>query len=305
MTSRTPSILHVPFLRSMTRLRRFGAVLFIAASIFGSGPSSAHASSATAPSFEPSSCAEAPDAAPRVPLASAVFTPRSVDGGLRWDARFILDVDAAFDFRGGALAFAEPLPPGETLMTSALVPITEGDRLVGVCVPREALVDRTVSASFVQPIPSSGHFSFTLGAPLVAGNTVQIIETSLGDQRIEPVVSPPLEKHVGYVAPRAISDGAREEARRLTDVRAKVSSSPIYVRGDDVRAVGGLTARIVDPRTRARRSAAGVAIMFAALVGALVLAARKLGRSASVERADALLASEIDEAARSRPKGPG
>ena len=290
------ALLDIPTIRFLTNVRRLGAALLVVSSM--AVPSAASASDVRDASIDAASCTQASIGAPSIRLAGAVFTARAVDDGLGWDARFILDVDAAFDFRGGVLPFAVPLPAGEELVpTPGLAAVTDGDRVIGLCVAREALRDRTVSASFVQRTAPSASVPIELGAPVAAGTAVQIIETSIGDRRIEPAATPLLEKHVGYAAPRAISHGAREEARRLTDVRAKVSTSPIYVRGDDVHAIGGLKARIVDPRTRARRSAAGVGVAFAGIVGVLVLAARKLRDTASVERADALLASEIDHAA--------
>ena len=294
------ALLDIPTVRFLTKVRRLGAALLVVSSI--AVPSAASASAVHDPSFEPSSCTQASIGAASIPLAGAVFTARALEDGLGWDARFILDVDAAFDFRGGVLPFAVPLPSGEELVPApGLAAVTDGDRIVGLCVGRDALRDRTVSASFVQRPAAAASVGVELGAPVAAGSAVQIIETSIGERRIEPAATPLLEKHVGYVAPRAISHGAREEARRLTDVRAKVSTSPIYVRGDDVHAIGGLTGRIVDPQTRARRSAAGVGIVFAGIVGALVLAARKLRDTAGVERADALLASEIDATTRLAP----
>ncbi len=293
-------LLDIPTVRFLTNVRRLGAALLVVSSI--AVPSAASASDVHDASIDASSCTQASIGAPSIPLAGAVFTARALEDGLGWDARFILDVDAAFDFRGGVLPFAVPLPAGEELVPApGLAAVTDGDRIVGLCVGRDALRDRTVSASFVQRPAAAASVGVELGAPVAAGSAVQIIETSIGERRIEPAVTPLLEKHVGYVAPRAISHGAREEARRLTDVRAKVSTSPIYVRGDDIHAIGGLTGRIVDPQTRARRSAAGVGIVFAGIVGALVLAARKLRDTAGVERADALLASEIDATARLAP----
>lgn len=293
------ALLDIPTFRLLARVRRAGAALLLASSIVAAAPGAANASEDRAASVAPPSCSDAAIGAPSIPLAGAVFTPRQVDGGIAWDARFVLDVDAAFDFHGGVIPFAVPLGPGETLVaTPGVAAIARDERIVGLCVARDALRDRVVSASFVQPLASSPARTFIAGAPVVAGSAVQIIETSFGERRLDPATTPALERHVGYVAPRAISHAAREEARRLTGVHAKVSTSPIYVRGDDVRALGGVTANIVDPQTRARSGAAFAGIAFASVVGALVLAARKLRSDATVEQADALLASEIDEAAR-------
>ena len=290
----------IPSFRRLTRLRRFGVAMLLAFSSIAAGTGAANAAPVDSPDVP--SCAEASSGAPSISLAGAAFSPRLADGGLAWDARFVLDVDAAFDFRGGVLRFAVPLPAEETLVPApGLAPLVADGHIVGLCVRGDALRDRTVAASFVQPIVPSAEDPIPVGAPVAAGSSVQIIETSIGERRIEPIAAASLERHVGYVAPRAISHGAREEARRLTDVRAHVSTSPIYVRGEDVHMIGGLTARIVDPRARAKGSAVGIGIAFAGLVGALVLAARKLRQTASVERADALLASEIDHAARATP----
>ena len=299
-------LLEILSVRVLSNLRRFGVALLIAGSI--ALPGAAEASGeplASDPRDDAPSCAEAATTGPSISLAGAVLTPRSVEGGLRWDARFILDVEAAFDFQGGVLPLAVPLPAGtELTATPGVAALESGGRIVGLCVARGALHDRTVSASFLRHLPATGPSPVELGAPIAAGSAVQIVETSIGEKWIEPIATSPLEKHVGYVAPHAISGGAREEARRLTGVPAKVSRSPIYVRGDDVHNIGGLSARIVDPRSRARGSAVGAGIVFACIVGALVLAARKLRDTASVERADALLASQIDDVACVVPEGP-
>jgi hypothetical protein len=300
------SLLDIPSVRQLVNLRRFGIALLVASSI--ALPGAAEASGerlANDPRDDAPSCAEAATTGPPIPLAGAVLTPRPVEGGLRWDARFILDVEAAFDFRGGVLPLAVPLPTGmELIATPGLAALESDGRIAGLCVARDALHDRTVSVSFLQHLLATGPNPVELGAPVAAGSAVQIIETSIGEKWIEPIATSRLERHVGYVAPRAISGGAREEARRLTGVPAKVSTSPIYVRGDDVHTIGGLSARIVDPKARARGSALGAGIVFVGIVGALVLAARKLRDTASVERADALLASQIDDVACFLPEGP-
>jgi len=109
-----------------------------------------------------------------------------------------------------------------------------------------------------------------------------------------------LERHVGFVAARGIGHDAREEARRRTDLPLDLVTRPVYVRGDDVAAAGGLSARIGDAPARSRTNAVAVAVAFAAVVGALVLAARRLRDAATVERADAWLAADIAELDRRR-----
>jgi hypothetical protein len=227
-------------------------------------------------------------------LAGAAFIPRREGEDLAWDARFIVDVDAAFDFQGGAVPFAIPLPEGETLIpTPGIAPVFEGTRMIGLCVTPEAIHDRTIAASFLQPLARTAT-STKLGAPVAAGNVVQIVDTALGDAQLDITGSELIEKHVGYSAARGVSHAAREEARRLTDVRARIDRSPLYVRGDDVLAASGVSARIAGPPARRSANMWGVLLVFGSVVGALVATARKLRRTADIEHADALLAEEID-----------
>ena len=285
----TAALLHIPTIRLATHLRRLGAAALVVASVLAA-PDPARAGGGQTSGDD----ACAPDAAP-LPLAGAHFAPRRVDGGLAWDARFVVTSDATSSFRGGALRFAVPLPAGEQLVGApGLGAIVEDGRVAGLCVAEGALQGRTVSASFFQRL--SGDGATALGAPIAAGRAVQIVSTSVGDARLELTGAPLFEKHVGFVAPRAIGPGAREEARRLAGVREHVSASRIYVRGEDAR--GGLTVRLVDAGARTKASAIAAGVAFAAVVGGLVLAAQRLRRAASVERADALLASEIDAAAK-------
>ncbi|MBX3201375.1 MAG: hypothetical protein KF894_24785 [Labilithrix sp.] len=285
----TAALLRIPTIRLATHLRRLGAAVLVVASALAA-PDPARAGGGQTAGDD--ACAH--DAA-ALPLAGAHFAPRRVDGGLAWDARFVVTSDATSSFRGGVLRFAAPLPAGETLVAApALGAIVEDGRVAGLCVGEDALQERTVSASFIQPLVGDG--AIALGAPIAAGRAVQIVDTSAGDAHLELTGAPLLEKHVGFVAPRGVGPGAREEARRLAGVHQHVSVSPIYLRGEDAR--GGLTVRLVDARTRAESSAIAAGAVFVAVVGGLVLAARKLRRAASVERADALLASEIDAAAK-------
>lgn len=232
-------------------------------------------------------------------LAGGRFTAHRVPEGLRWDANFVLDVDATFDFRGGDISFALPLPPDERLVpTPGIEAIIENGRLVGLRVSKDALVDRSVTAAFLQPNTS------TLGAPVTASESLQIIDSAAGDARIELARSDDFDrhfqKHIGYVAPSTVSAAAREEARRLVGVAPRMSTNMIYVRAQDVRASGLLHGQLVDPPAHSRKTPLAVGAVFVALVALLVLAARRLRTAAAVERADAMLASEIDAVAKSR-----
>lgn len=293
-------------------LRSAAAVLFLVGVFASATP--AQAAEPTSPQ---ATCTLSP--ASNIPIAGAITTGRHVrpstsdsrsDMTLAWDTRFVVEVDASFDFHGGSIAFALPLEEGEGLSAETesqhITAARDGTgRVTGICVPPQAIRDRTIAVSFVQPLGGTkGAEVVPLGVPVAASSAVQIIETSLAggssDARIEPVVDAKagtLEKHVGYVAPRAISHGAREEARRLTETKAKVTTSPIFLRGDDLRAAGGLHGQIVDARARAKGSALSVGVLFAFAVGGLVFAARKLRHSATEEHADAVLAAEIESAA--------
>ena len=71
-----------------------------------------------------------------------------------------------------------------------------------------------------------------------------------------------LEQGVGHVAPPGTSHAAREEARRLTGYTARVTGAAVYVRGDDVRAQGGLTATVITPRARGHRGTIAIGVIF-------------------------------------------
>jgi hypothetical protein len=301
-------LLAIPTMHYLARLRRLATIGLMLSSLLTaltSRPEMARAAedpAAQAPTV--SSCSDGSgDGAPlpSIPLAGGVASAHRVAEGLAWDVRFIVDADTAFDFRGGALFFAVPLPAGERMLpTDGVSELMEGDRVVGLCVARHAIHDRTVSSSFVQPV-ALGDATTPLGVPVAAGSTVQILETSLGEARLDVTTGGVLEKHVGFVAARGVGHDAREEARRLGNVQARIDTSPVYVRGEDVRAMGGLSARLIDPQARSRGGVLGVFLLFAGVVGALAFAARRLHRTANVERVDALLASEIDDASRTAP----
>jgi hypothetical protein len=226
-----------------------------------------------------------------VRVASSLSVAARTNDGLAWDTRIILTTDESFAFRGGHVRLAVPLPEGETLEPAVGIE-AERDahgRIAGFVVRPEALDDRTLHMTLVQHVPARG--SFTLGAPVAAGGAVQIVDG--GSLAIAP--GSVMEPHVGFVTARAIGHEARAEARRLTGYETRVSGHPIYVRGNDVREVGGLTASIAEPRSK--RGSLAIFAVFGVIVGALVLAAKRLRHAASVERADALLASEIEKSA--------
>ncbi|MBX3185892.1 MAG: hypothetical protein KF819_02710 [Labilithrix sp.] len=240
------------------------------------------------------------DGAP-VRVSSALFTPTRTDAGITWDARWTLTPDAPAtldDGRGHVLRFAIPLSEGETLDPSpAISAVTEDGRIVGVRLARGAASDRVVRATLRQPSPRSLR-DVPLGAPVAAGTALQIVDADLGGGTRFELASPgTLERHVGHVSPPGVGHAQREEARRLTGYKEIVTGAPIYVRGDDVHHAGGLVASVVTPGARSHGGAIALGGGFVAAVAALLFAVKRLRTQATVERADALLAAEVEAAA--------
>jgi len=233
-------------------------------------------------------------------VASALFTPVRVQDGLEWRIRWVLTPEAGHDLTEGmprAVRFAVPLGPDEALEpTWGITPIVEHGAVVGVTLDQSGLIDgRVIAATLHQKLAPDHVHDVRLGAPVAGGSALQIIDADVGGgTRFELEPSRVLEKRVGFMAPPGASPAAREEARRLTGYVEHLSGAALYVRGDDVKALGGLVATLETPRARARGGVIGIAVAFAALVLALGVAVRKLRHAAGVERADAILAAEVD-----------
>jgi hypothetical protein len=230
--------------------------------------------------------------APRAQVASALLAPRPEDGVLVWRARWVLaevDATAIADGAGRTLRFAVPLGPADALdRTPGLTPLSENGLVTGVRVERAALDGRIVAAKLRQNLTAN---AILLGAPVLAGSALQIIDGEVGAGLRLHVAPGVLETFVGYVAPPRVGHPAREEARRLTGYEVRLGGAPIFVRGDDL--AGGPLAARLEP-VRSGGTVAAVAVVFVLLVGALAVALRRLHRAASLERADALLAAEVD-----------
>jgi len=232
-----------------------------------------------------------------VPIVAALSIAHRTEGGLSWDARFVVDIAAARDFQGGAMMFAAPLPD-VVAPQAGIEAIVDGDRVTGLCVSPAALENRTIHAYFTQIAELSPRHDTQLGVPIVAGSAVQMVDAAVGDElRLESVRGGGLAPHVGFLAASGIGRDAREEARRLTDAPLPVGRTQIFVRGDDLRTGGALEGRLLGTRAKSPASIAGAALAFAFVVVALVGLARRLRRAASIERADAVLAAEIDATA--------
>lgn len=230
-------------------------------------------------------------------VAGALFTPARTTDGIDWTAHWVLTPDATADVHAGArriVRFAVPLADGAVLdPTWGVAPLLEGGRIVGVVVDRAGLDERTVRAVIHQRGRLEG--TMRLVAPVGAGTALQIVDGDLGGgTRLEVETGRLLEHGVGHVAPPGTSHAAREEARRLTGYEARVTGAPLYVRGDDVVAANGFTATIVTAHARGHRGWVTLGAIFVLLVGALLFAMRKLRHAASLERADAILAADVD-----------
>lgn len=255
--------------------------------------------------------AAAPDPAVRVVTSKTVGSDRASDAlrpgesAVAWTTTYELSPAEASDLAFGVgptsrvIRFAVPLPEGSRLEVGApLAPeVDERGRVVGVWLTREAVVGRSVTVTCVQPGPLDA--SRPLCAPIAAGTATQIVVGSFGGgARLEVAPKGVLEEHIGYVASPGASRPAREHARRVTGHRDHASGRAIYVRGDDVRAMGGLTGAAAPPRAASRGSFVTIAVVFGMAVAALVVALRRLGRAASLERADAILLAELEREAR-------
>ncbi len=236
-------------------------------------------------------------------VAAGLYVPKATPDGLEWDARWILALDDAAAIRDDdsvVIRFARPLPQGESLWMEwpalsgvpAVRAVYQDGRMVGVRFPGSLVDGRVVRTTLVQrPMPAGD--TWVLGAPVAQGTAAQIVEGSIGATSRFELDDVRFERHVGHQSARAIDHGAREEARRLTGYGDSFRGNAIFVRGDDLT-TGELVAHVVSPRDRARGVGTALVVVFGAIVGALVIALRRLRSAASAERADAILAAEID-----------
>lgn len=141
-----------------------------------------------------------------------------------------------------------------------------------------------VSAVFVQPQPAP---HAPLGVPLVDGSAIQIVDADLR-------AGARLELDRDRLLERRVAQAARDEAVRLTGLRPQPSNTAYYLRGDDVRAARGVRGSVVTIGERASRMSPIAAGVFLALVAGLVLGWRRVKKEAARERAEAVLAEQIE-----------
>lgn len=247
----------------------------------------------------PAAALPAVGAAREARVSGGVFKPTRAGDGIRWDARWILSADIQNEMADGeprVILFAVPLPDGETLeLAPGTVPVVTHGRLVALRFDRAAVDGRTIHAVLHQRVSHDGAPAAAIGAPIAAGTAVQIVDADLGGSvLLEIQTGPVIERRLGHIAPPGVGNAAFDEARRLTSFDARVGSAPLYVRGDDVKTMNGLTGIVVTPRARGRNGAIAVAAAFAAIVAALLFAMKRLRHQASIEHADAVLAAEVD-----------
>lgn len=207
------------------------------------------------------------------------------DEALVWNARWVLAPEEVEDDVNGVIRFAAPLPAGEMLLPRADVSaVVEDGHIVGVRIDRKRGDSRVIEATFVQP----GHVAHgPLGVPFVDGAAIQILETDLG-------AGARLEIDRDRALDRRVAHAARDEACRLTAYEPQPTDSALYLRGADVHAARGLRGSVVTIGERTARMSAIAAVVFAAIVTALFVTWRRVRKAAAVERADAVLAQELD-----------
>lgn len=218
-------------------------------------------------------------------VAGALVTAKQ-DEALVWDARWVLAPDELEPERVvGDIRFAAPLPEEESMRFDlGATPIVEGGHIAGIHVDRSRDEGRTVKATFVQ----RGHSAHgALGVPFAEGSATQILDLDLGaGARIEIDRDRALE--------RRVAQAARDEAVRLTGYAPQPSDTALYLRGDDVRAARGVRGSIVTIGERAGRMSMIAAGVFLTIVVGLVVGWRKVKMEAARERADAVLAEQIE-----------
>lgn len=218
-------------------------------------------------------------------VAGALVTAKQ-DDALVWNAQWVLTPDELEgDTVSGDIRFAVPLPEGETMLpSSSVTPIIEGGHITGIRVDKPKTEGRMVTAAFVQPQPAP---HAPLGVPFADGSAIQIVDADLG-------AGARLELDRDRLLERRVAQAARDEAVRLTGHRPQPSDTAYYLRGDDVRAARGVRGSVVTIGERASRMSPIAAGVFLALVAGLVLGWRRVKKEAARERAEAVLAEQIE-----------
>jgi hypothetical protein len=175
-----------------------------------------------------------------------------------------------------------------------VIAIVEGGQIVGFRVAPAAASARSLAITLAQPLDGASD-RIHLGAPLAAGDVLQIVDVSGEDgARFEPDPALGLERRIGRFAPRGLSRAAREEVELLVDYRpSRRDSAPLYVNGDGIAGRGGIDGVLVTRAERLRGGVVGTAVAFVVVVAGLVIARRRLSRAALEEEANELLEARL------------
>jgi hypothetical protein len=226
-------------------------------------------------------------------------------GSITWRSRFILDAQGSPEGGYWTVRLAAPLPASMSLTgPEGVTSIVETGQIVGFRIAPAAASKRALVITLVQPLDGTSD-RIHLGAPLAAGNALQIVDVSGEDgARFEPDPALGLERRIGRFAPRGLSRAAREEVELLVDYRpSRRDNTPLYVNADGaVARRGGIDGILVTRADRLRGGVVGTAVAFVVVVAGLVIARRRLARAALEEEATELLEAQFEALKTRAPK---
>ena len=233
----------------------------------------------------------APAAAAEGPIVAARHSGVVTDSVVRFHSEYVLQESLT-----PAIDLAFPLPVGTTIDPSTeIAPIERDGRIIAFRVLTPGALRGRVDVMLAEPLDRHGD-AVHLGAPLAAGDAVQIVELTGGDDlRFEPDVATQLERHVGFFAPPELAPAARDACdRAVRYVRLRTIDDPLYVQvTPQIVVAQGLQGTLSTRADRGRSGAYGAAAVFLGIVIALVLLQRKLAATARIEHAEQTLAAEF------------
>jgi hypothetical protein len=149
----------------------------------------------------------------------------------------------------------------------------------------------------VQALPELGRVQ--LGAPIAAGPAAQVVRLSGADAiHFEPQRELGIRRHVGFRAERDLHEASWERLDRLTDGASGGGPTrdpeQIYLTGGArLAATRGLVGTLSSWSDRTRSTLATIALLFLFAIAILSALYRGLTRTASRERAEAMLSAEF------------
>jgi len=193
---------------------------------------------------------------------------------------------------------AVPLPPGETLDgPPGARAVRDGERIVAVDI--DAPEGGQVVLRFTQPGAKRAPRAH-LGAPLVEGDAVQIIDVDGdGGARFEPDPALGLDRTLGELVQPGVPHDERAAAIDALDFHPPIGAVPLVLRADPaVVARGGVDGALTTFAERRRGAAAGIGVAFVLAIAGLWALQRRLGKAAREEEAERVLAAEFQALAR-------